>query len=71
MSDALLEGGLAVAVIDALTSHICVVDCDGVIVAVNQAWKEFTAANSNGPVPNHVGVSYLDVCRTSTGLAAL
>ena len=71
MSDALLEGGLAVAVIDALTSHICVVDCDGVIVAVNHAWKEFTAANSNGPVPDHVGVSYLDVCRTSTGLAAL
>jgi diguanylate cyclase (GGDEF)-like protein len=71
MSDALLDDGLAVAVIDALTSHICVVDRGGVIVAVNQAWKEFTAANSNGPVANHVGVSYLDVCRASTGLAAL
>lgn len=71
MNDALLENGLAVAVIDALTSHICVVDQEGVIVAVNHAWKEFTAANSNGPVREHVGVNYLDVCRTSTGLAAL
>ena len=71
MNDALLENGLAVAVIDALTSHICVVDQEGVIVAVNHAWKEFTAANSNGPVREHVGVNYLEVCRTSTGLAAL
>jgi diguanylate cyclase (GGDEF)-like protein len=71
MNDALLDNGLAVAVIDALTSHICVVDGDGVILAVNHAWKDFTAANSNGPVVDHVGVSYLDVCRSSTGLAAL
>jgi diguanylate cyclase (GGDEF)-like protein len=71
MIDALLEDGLAVAVIDALTSHICVVDRGGVIVAVNQAWKDFTAANSNVPAINHVGVSYLDVCLASTGLAAV
>ncbi len=67
----MLDGGFAVAVIDALTSHICVVDPDGVIVAVNQTWKDFTAANSNGDVVDHIGVSYLDVCRSSTGLAAL
>ncbi|MFM9858029.1 diguanylate cyclase [Pseudoxanthobacter sp. M-2] len=71
MRDAMLDGGFAVAVIDALTSHICVVDRDGVIVAVNQTWKDFTAANSNGKTIDHIGVSYLDVCRSSTGLAAL
>jgi len=67
----MLEGGFAVAVIDALTSHICVVDQGGVIVAINQAWKDFTAANSKGDAGHHVGVSYLDVCLTSTGLAAV
>lgn len=67
----MLEGGFAVAVIDALTSHICVVDSTGVIVAINQAWKDFTAANANGDAGDHVGVSYLDVCLTSTGLAAV
>ena len=71
MSEALLEGGLAVAVIDALTSHICVVDPDGVIVAVNEAWREFTAANTSGEAVDHVGVSYLDVCRSSIGPAAV
>lgn len=71
MGEALMERGLAVAVIDALTSHICVLDRNGVIVAVNQAWREFTAANSNGDPVDHVGVSYLDVCRSSTGLASM
>ena len=71
MRDAMLEGGFAIAVIDALTSHICVVDRDGVIVAVNQAWREFTAANSNEDAVGHVGVNYLDVCRSSAGLAAM
>ena len=33
--------GFAAAVIDALSSHICVVDKDSVIVAVNRAWQNF------------------------------
>ncbi len=33
----LQEAGFAAAVIDALSSHICILDHDGVIVAVNRA----------------------------------
>lgn len=58
--------GLAVAVIDALTSHICVLDQGGTIIAVNRAWQEYgQAANSNKP--SDIGVNYLDVCHGVVG----
>jgi PAS domain-containing protein len=33
------------SILDALSSHICVIDKDGVIVAVNRAWQDFTDEN--------------------------
>ena len=39
--EGLTAESLALSVMDALTSHICVVDRTGEIVAVNRAWKEF------------------------------
>jgi diguanylate cyclase (GGDEF)-like protein len=65
-----VEGDIALAVIDALTSQICVVDPDGVIFAVNRAWKQFTADNFSGQVRDHIGVNYLNVCRHSVGPAS-
>ncbi len=35
----------AQSTIDALSSHICVLDENGTIIAVNMAWKEFAKAN--------------------------
>ena len=67
MKSILIEDGLAVAIIDALTSHICVVNPAGIIVAVNQAWTQFTANNSTGRHVDHIGINYLDVCRRSVG----
>ena len=66
----LVEGDIAVDIIDALTSHICVVDTKGVIFAVNRAWKQFTADNFPGRFFDHIGTSYLNVCRTSVGPAS-
>jgi diguanylate cyclase (GGDEF)-like protein len=59
--------GFAAAILDALSSHICVLDKDGVIVAVNRAWRNFTFENP--PVSNHTGVGahYLEVCQTASG----
>jgi len=68
----------AQSTIDALSSHICVLDETGVIIAENQAWKDFGEANK----PEHcvqaepadawrssigTGANYLDVCRRSEG----
>jgi diguanylate cyclase (GGDEF)-like protein len=70
MNSTLVEDDIAVAVIDALTSQICVVDPEGIIFAVNRAWKQFTADNSSGQVLDHIGVNYLNVCRHSVGPAS-
>jgi diguanylate cyclase (GGDEF)-like protein len=63
-----IEDELAVAVIDALTSHICVIDPSGKIVAVNRAWTQFQ--EKNAPNLDTVGINYLDICRHSVGPAS-
>jgi len=67
MTPILEAKGFAAAIFDALTSHICVVDRKGVIVAVNQAWANFNNENSTGPVRSDVGTHYLRVCRSASG----
>jgi len=53
----------AQAVLDGLASHIAVVDEDGRIVAVNEAWWQFAAANGAGRGgPCCEGANYLEVC---------
>ena len=59
--------GFAGAVLDALTSHICVLDASGVITLVNEAWRQFALENSSVPTRTGVGTHYLDVCRAATG----
>jgi diguanylate cyclase (GGDEF)-like protein len=61
--------GFAAAVIDALSSHICVTDRHGVIIAVNRAWRRFGEENS-GSCRSDVGAHYLRVCHTSSGPGA-
>lgn len=50
------------SVLDGLTSHVCALDEAGVIVAVNQAWRDFAAANDGRTDRVHEGTSYLLVC---------
>lgn len=53
--------------IDALSSHIAIINGDGVIVFVNAAWRAF--ATENGLDPNRVGLGtdYLEICRQARG----
>jgi signal transduction histidine kinase len=60
----------AQATIDALTSHICVTDEEGVIVAVNRAWREFAAAQGGDSQRVLEGASYLEACDRATGEGA-
>jgi diguanylate cyclase (GGDEF)-like protein len=59
--------GFATAVIDALSSHICVIDDDSVIVTVNRAWQNFAIENSPSLKRTGIGMHYLDVCRGASG----
>lgn len=67
---AMIAENLAVSVMDALISNICVVDLTGEIFAVNRAWMEFSASNAGGAERTYVGTNYLDICRCSTGPAS-
>lgn len=55
----------AAAVLDALTASICVLDLNGNIVAVNDAWRRFSAGNNGSG--DYVGQSYLEVCDRVAG----
>lgn len=53
--------------LDTLSAHIAVLDQNGVILEVNEAWKRY--ARDNGlQTPNFgVGMNYLDICEQATG----
>ncbi len=61
-------------VLDALVSHVAVLDHTGTIVAVNAAWRTFAEANAAPDTDPHlrtgIGTSYLDVCRGATGASS-
>jgi PAS domain-containing protein len=69
---------LVQSTMDALSSHICVLDETGTIIAVNRAWRDFAEANSPEDCGEALdadawracigeGVNYVDVCRLSEG----
>ena len=68
---ALIAEDLAVAVMDALTSSICVVDRAGKILAVNRAWSEFSDQNNGMGAEAYLGTNYLEVCHQSSGAASM
>jgi diguanylate cyclase (GGDEF)-like protein len=68
--NALSGDSLAISIVDALTSNICVVDSEGVIVAVNRAWRQFQKSNSTDKSRNEIGTNYLDVCGEAAGPAS-
>ena len=50
-------------VIDSLTSHIAVLDADGIILSVNESWKRFARENAlTAAIPDCIGENYLTVC---------
>ena len=53
---------LANDLLNSLSAHIAVLDSDGIIVAVNDAWRRFASASGGDGEAAYVGVSYLDVC---------
>lgn len=63
----------ASSLIDSFTSHVCVLDTSGRIVAVNQAWKAFHEANfpgedgAPGPSNYFLGANYLATCDLACG----
>ncbi len=64
---ALNTKGFAVAIIDALSAHICVLDQNGVIIAINRAWRNFGVENAGDSGSSDIGIHYLKVCQSAKG----
>ncbi|WP_273599048.1 sensor histidine kinase [Roseateles albus] len=50
------------AVLNSVAAEIAVLDREGIIIAVNQPWRQFAEANG-GPKNGSIGHCYLDSCR--------
>lgn len=62
------------AVLNSMTTEICVLDANGVIVAANAAWQQFGSDNGYTSHPNcthgiGVGVNYLSACSPQSGVS--
>ena len=51
------------SVLDGLSTQICVIDAQGIIVSVNRAWRAFNRANGGERFDLNEGADYLEVCR--------
>ena len=58
---------LSAQILDSLTVVVAVIDSNGVICAVNEAWSRFARENGGTPERTGIGVNYLDVCNSVRG----
>ncbi|HLF00664.1 MAG TPA: response regulator, partial [Anaerolineales bacterium] len=60
----------SLSILNSLTAHIAVIDTDGIILVVNEAWERFARENGD-PALAHTGpgVNYLAVCRRAVDSA--
>jgi PAS domain S-box-containing protein len=58
---------LARSTLDGLSAHIAIIDQDGTILAVNQAWRDFAKDNGGDADKTSIGMNYLLVSDGATG----
>ncbi|MCK9379569.1 MAG: EAL domain-containing protein [Sulfuritalea sp.] len=60
------EAAKQAAILNALPAHIAVLDTQGIIISVNEAWRKFAGANALRPGYG-IGLDYLAVCDCASG----
>ncbi len=55
------------AILDALPAHICLLDQSGIILEVNNEWKQFAIGNGYSGTNFGVGSNYLGTCEMASG----
>jgi PAS domain S-box-containing protein len=64
MEEALRESqSLNQAVLGSLSAHIAVIDGEGNVIAVNEAWERFAGGTAGWAAGDKIGGKYLTVCR--------
>ncbi len=54
---------LSDAILDSIDVHVVVIDCDGLIQFVNEAWKNFFTENGGKESIDWQGFNYLNICQ--------
>lgn len=65
----LSEAAKQSAILNALPAHIALLDAQGEILTVNEAWRRFATANGLVGADGAVGINYLKVCDTAHGVS--
>ena len=61
------EAAKQVAILNALPANIALLDNEGIIISVNEAWRRFCCPNGS-PGPGYgIGVNYLEICDNARG----
>ena len=61
------EAGRQAAILNALPAHIALLDAQGIIVSVNEAWRHFDGAHVLQGPQHGIGRNYLHFCDTAGG----
>ena len=61
------EAARQTAILNALPAHVALLDTQGVIILVNDAWRRFASTNALQGPNDGIGVNYLAVCDKATG----
>ena len=64
------EAAKQAAILNALPAHIALLDAQGLIISVNEAWRRFADANVLQGPGHGIGVNYLEVCDRAPGNGA-
>ncbi|MEO8159743.1 MAG: GAF domain-containing protein, partial [Betaproteobacteria bacterium] len=55
------------AILNALPAHVALLDTEGVITSVNEAWQRFASANMLQGPADAIGLNYLGICESARG----
>lgn len=59
--------GTRQALINSLPAHIALLDSDGKIIDINEAWRHFGGQNNSNDPGFGIGMNYLAICEAATG----
>ncbi len=61
------EAAKQAAILNALPAHIALLDTQGSIISVNEAWRRFACTDAIQGPGHGIGVNYLDICDSARG----
>ncbi|MEO6335739.1 MAG: PAS domain-containing protein, partial [Verrucomicrobiota bacterium] len=62
-----LETKKQAAILNGLPAPIALLDNQGYIISINEAWRQFSGANALAAQEHRIGLNYLDICHNASG----